>query len=70
MALTPETILYGTRVGAADWQEEIIYGGPAGKATDESIERATDWATANGFDRLRVYQFDGVSMPDFAGGVR
>ncbi len=64
MALALETILYGTRIGEPDWKEDIIYGGPAGKATDESIVRATEWATANGFDRLRVSQFDG-SAPDF-----
>ena len=64
MALTPETILYGTRIGEPSWKEDIIYGGPAGKATDDMIARATEWATANGFDRLRVSQFDGTA-PDF-----
>lgn len=67
--MNPETILYGTRIGEPTWKEDIIYGGPSGKATDEAIVRATEWATANGFDRLRVHQWGG-SAPDFAGVVR
>jgi hypothetical protein len=57
--MQPETILYGIREGAEDWQEEIITTDPA------KLEDARNWAEANGFDRFRVWTWDG-SAPDFA----
>lgn len=66
--MKPETILYGTRVGEPDWREEIIYGGPSDSMPEGAIDRAKDWATANGFDRLRVFEWDG-SAPDFVKAV-
>lgn len=59
-----QTMLYGTRVGAEDWQEDII-------TTDESlIPEAKEWARRNGFDRLRVATIDLTQPPDFAATLR
>ena len=57
--MKPETVLYGVRVGAEDWQEEIITTNP------EAIEQASAWAVANGFDRLRVAVISLDAPPDF-----
>lgn len=51
-------ILWGTRKGAEDWQEELITD------CEERIPAASAWAKANGFDRLRISTDDG-SPPDF-----
>ena len=57
--MTPETILYAVRVGNEDWQEEII------TTQADRIEAARAWATENGFNRFRVFRWDG-SPPNFA----
>lgn len=59
-----EHILYGVRVGDEDWQEQIISTNPA------AFTKASEWATANGFDRLRVAVIDLTVAPDFGGCVR
>lgn len=59
-----DTILWGTRIGAPDWEEEII------TTRADRIEQAKQWAQANGFDRLRVATIDVDAPPDFAATVR
>lgn len=58
-----QTLLYAVKIGAEDWQEEII--------TTEAarIPAARQWAKQNGFDRFRVAHFDDAK-PDFAKAVR
>jgi hypothetical protein len=51
-----EAVLWGTRTGAEDWEEEVITI-EAGR-----IEKAARWALASGFGRLRV-QFINTSKP-------
>ena len=52
-------MLYGTKVGAPDWAEDII-------TTDEArIPAAKEWALKNGFDRLRVAEYHDGDVPDF-----
>lgn len=56
------TILYGVRIGAPSWSEEVLTEDPA------KIEEAQAWATANGFDRFRVSRItetDFQTPPDF-----
>lgn len=55
--------LWATKKGAPDWQEQLI------TEVAERIPAASEWAKANGFDRLRVSDFDG-SAPDFATAVK
>ncbi len=52
-------VLWGTRKGAEEWQEELITDNP------EHLESARAWAIANGFDRLRVSVFNPHDKPDF-----
>ena len=59
--MTPAA-LFAVRIGEEDWQEEVITEVP------ERIEAASQWALANGFDRLRVVYLDG--KVDFAGAVK
>lgn len=59
-----ETILWATRIGNADWQEELITS-----STDIAhVAKARAWALANGFDRLRESTYCG-ERPNFIGAV-
>lgn len=51
-------VLFAVRVGAEDWQEELI------TEVESRIEAASTWATKNGFDRLRVATIED-GAPDF-----
>lgn len=51
-------ILFATKIGNEDWQEEII------TEAEEQIPAASKWATENGFDRLRIADIDD-GPPDF-----
>jgi len=53
-------ILWGTRKGAPDWDEELI--------TEQSdrIPEAMNWAKENGFDRFRIAIIDMDTPIDFA----
>lgn len=54
-------ILFAVKIGDEDWQEQLI------TEVEERIEAASEWAKANGFDRLRVVEVsDEPEMPDFA----
>jgi len=55
-----ELVLYGTRKGAEEWQEEIISTNPA------AFDKAKAWAIEQGFDRLRIGAIDLSTPPDFA----
>lgn len=52
-------ILWGTRKGAEDWQEELI------TEQEDKIPAAKVWALANGFDRFRISEFDDQDKPNF-----
>lgn len=54
-----ETILWATKIGAEDWQEEII------TVHADRIEVAKAWATRNGYDRFRISTLDLDKRPDF-----
>ena len=57
--------LFGTRVGAEDWQEELI------TEVEDRFEAAKKWAVDNGFDanKFRVVKVDG-NVPNFAKTIR
>ena len=59
-----ETILWAVKIGAADWEEEVI----TSTANKEHLEKAKAWALTNGFDRLRVSKWNG-EKPDFVGAI-
>ena len=51
--------LFAVRIGAEDWQEELI------TEREEHIEDAKTWAINQGFDRFRVMDFKDGDKPDF-----
>jgi hypothetical protein len=55
-------ILWATKVGQPDWDEQLI------TQHEDQIEAAEKWAIANGFDRLRVAVIDDTP-PDFVGTI-
>lgn len=57
-----ETILYATKIGEPDYMEQII------TTHKDRINEATEWAEQNGFDRIRVFEYDG-SAPNFSEAV-
>lgn len=60
-----EWVLWATKKGAEDWQEDLI----TSTVDRARLESAIAWAKANGFDRLRVSTFAG-EKPDFIGAIR
>ncbi len=55
-----EKILWATRIGDADWKEELI-------TNNETVfDAAKKWAVENGFDRFRISELDLNEMPDFS----
>lgn len=58
-------ILWAVKKGEEDWQEQLITDGDKAK-----IAKASKWAEANGFDRLRVAQFQEGERPDFIGTIQ
>ena len=52
-------ILFAVRVGSEDWEEELI------TEVEDRIPAASEWAKANGFDRLRIASIDLDVPPDF-----
>jgi hypothetical protein len=57
-------ILYATKIGEPEYAEQLI------TEVESRIPDATRWATANGFDRIRVAEVDLEAKPDFAATVR
>ena len=57
-----EVLMYAVKIGAEDWEEQII----TTLAADPSIrESAREWALSHGFDRVRFAEFNGEA-PDFS----
>ena len=56
-------VLFAVKIGDADWQEQLI------TEQSEHIKAASDWALANGFDRLRVAEIDLNSAPQFGANL-
>lgn len=57
--MTIRKVLYATRIGNEDWQEELL------TEKEELFYQAKTWASANGFDRFRVAEIDLDVPPDF-----
>jgi hypothetical protein len=53
-------ILWGTRQGAPDWDEELI------TEQADRIPEAMNWAQENGFDRFRIAIIDLDAPIDFS----
>lgn len=60
-----EYILWATKKGAEDWEEDLITTVPMTPEGKAKLEKARTWATQQGFDRLRVSTNDSDTAPDF-----
>ena len=56
-----ETDLWARKIGAADWQEDLI----TSTANPETLAAARKWALENGFEKLRESKLYLNEMPDF-----
>ena len=56
-----ETVLWARKIGAADWQEDLI----TSTANPEHLAAARKWALANGFEKLRESKLNLEERPDF-----
>ena len=65
-----EIILWATRKGDEDWQEELITAAPNTPEGREKIKKARAWAESQGFDRFRQSGFTTAEMPDFTATVK
>lgn len=57
--MTTTRILWGVKIGDEDWDEHLI------TENSDAIEKASEWARRNGFDRLRIATIDLSSPLDF-----
>jgi len=55
-------ILWATKIGAPDYEEQLI------TEVEARIEAASTWARNNGFDRLRISEFNG-EKPNFVKAI-
>lgn len=58
-----EFVLYGTKVGAEKWQEQIIWVTTDGDRWARELEQAKAWAISEGFDRLRTKVYSDKDLP-------
>lgn len=57
-------ILWATKIGEPDWKEDLI------TEVEADIPAASEWAKANGFDRLRIAEVgDEPEMPEFGANL-
>jgi hypothetical protein len=62
-------VLWGTKVGAPEWHEEILWVTQDAKLWAERIAHAKEWATSQGYDRLRTKVFGDSDVPQFGRNV-
>lgn len=55
-------ILWATKKGRPEYEEQLI------TEDEKKIKDASKWAEANGFDRLRISNYNG-EKPDFIGTI-
>ena len=64
-AATTETLLYGCKLGEANYMEEILYQCKGYTNHSELMAKGQEWAKNNGYDRLRISVIDLSIAPNF-----
>lgn len=64
-----ETLLYGCKIGDADYMEEVLYQCKGYVNKEELLKNGEVWANKNGYDRLRISVIDLNVAPDFKGAI-
>ena len=59
------TLLYGCKIDAPNYMEEILYECKGYVNKDELIKKGEAWAKQNGYDRLRIAEIDLSIPPNF-----
>lgn len=65
-----ETLLYGCKIGEPNYMEEILYQCKGYVNKDELMAKGNEWATKNGYDRLRISIIDLSTPPNFIKAIR
>jgi len=60
-----ETLLYGCKINAPKYMEEILYQCKGYTNKKELMEKGKQWAEKNGYDRLRISVIDLTQKPNF-----
>ena len=60
-----ETLLYGCKINAPKYMEEILYQCKGFTNKKELMKKGKDWAKVNGYDRLRISVIDLTQKPNF-----
>lgn len=60
-----ETLLYGCKINAPKYMEEILYQCKGYTNKKELMEKGKQWAEKNGYDRLRISEIDLTQKPNF-----
>lgn len=68
-AATTETLLYGCKIGDADYMEEILYQCKGYTNQEELLKIGEQWAKNNGYDRLRISTIDLSIAPNFVDNI-
>ena len=68
-AATTETLLYGCKIGQPNYMEEILYECKGYTNKEELLTKGQAWATANGYDRLRISIIDLSIPPNFTKAI-
>lgn len=60
-----ETLLWGCKIGEPDYMEEILYQCKGYVNQYELMQKGKEWASRNGYDRLRISVIDLATPPNF-----
>lgn len=60
-----ETLLYGCKIGEPNYMEEVLYECKGYVNKEELMTKGQEWASKNGYDRLRIAVIDLSTPPDF-----
>lgn len=60
-----EYVLWATKIGAQDWQEDLITCAVFNKDGAKKIQKAIIWAKSNQFHKIRVSVLDLDKVPNF-----
>lgn len=59
------TVLYGCKIEAPDYMEEVLYECKGYVNKDELLDHASKWAKENNYNRLRISVYDLNEKPNF-----
>lgn len=65
-----ETLLYGCKINAPKYMEEILYQCKGYTNKKELMKKGKKWAKVNGYDRLRIFVIDLTQKPNFTKTIK